>query len=366
MEYYLHEVHLGVIRYARQAGWALDWTGYHGFSIPSGWRGHGMITHLVTPAFARWVGRFRGPVVDLGSAYPDMEIPRIHTDGRAIGRMAAEHLLGQGYRRLVLIGSPGSAVMRLRDQGCREVAGEAGATVDRLDFTSRGRMAPEFWRRLAEGVRRLPLPCGILAENDEVAMNLVDVAVEAGRRVPEDTGVLGVGNQHLARDLCQVPLSSVDSRIEAKGYQAAALLDRMLRGEPAPAEPVRIAPAGVVERRSTQARIAGHPGLTAAMRFLDAHFREPIQAQDLAQAAGMSRRRMQDLMRQALGRTPRQELERRRIDEACRRLDAGAGKLHQVAVECGYASLAAFDRAFRRVRGCSPTAWRQRPKGVRP
>ena len=66
------------------------------------------------------------------------------------------------------------------------------------------------------------------------------------------------------------------------GWAGAALLDRMLDGEKLPARAIRIAPGQVTARRSTATFVCDHPGVTAAVNYLRAHFHELIELDALA------------------------------------------------------------------------------------
>lgn len=64
---------------------------------------------------------------------------------------------------------------------------------------------------------------------------------------------MGVDNDAVFCDLSEPPLSSIDQDLERIGYEAAALLERLMRGDSPPAEPVFVPPRAVVTRRSTDA-----------------------------------------------------------------------------------------------------------------
>src|SRR6266404_7844875 len=94
-------------------------------------------------------------------------------------------------------------------------------------------------------IRSLRYPLGIFCYNDCVAADIVDACIEAGIRIPDQVAVLGVDNDPVICDCVQVPLSSVRHDLEGMAYEAAALLDRLINGEPPPNIPKRIPPRGV-------------------------------------------------------------------------------------------------------------------------
>jgi AraC-like DNA-binding protein len=81
---------------------------------------------------------------------------------------------------------------------------------------------------------------------------------------------------------------------------------------------------------------------------------------ELASDVGMSRSAFADRFTRLVGEPPIQYLMRWRMQMAARLLTEGSAKVGAVALEVGYDSEAAFSRAFKKVAGVSPAAWRQR------
>jgi AraC family L-rhamnose operon regulatory protein RhaS len=92
---------------------------------------------------------------------------------------------------------------------------------------------------------------------------------------------------------------------------------------------------------------------------LAGRFFEPLGVDRAANELGMSRRTFTRLFRRAAGRTFAKEIERMRIDYACRLLNRRSLSVVAVAFECGYEDVSSFYRAFRRQRGVPPDRWRK-------
>ena len=78
----------------------------------------------------------------------------------------------------------------------------------------------------------------------------------------------------------------------------------------------------------------------------------------LADEAGTSRTVLNERFNRLLGKSPMEYLTHWRIQLAADRLRGGTQRLAQISHEAGYESEAAFSRAFKRVMGISPGAWR--------
>ncbi len=120
--------------------------------------------------------------------------------------------------------------------------------------------------------------------------------------------------------------------------------------------------AGIVEdlpkenrRRSTDT--AGeHAALVRAIDVIQAKYRQPLDIESLAQAAGVSKWYLCRLFARHIGQSPKQFLIRHRIDMAKRLMtEYGEIPLKEIAHRAGFADVQDFSRTFRKVEGCSAT-----------
>ena len=85
---------------------------------------------------------------------------------------------------------------------------------------------------------------------------------------------------------------------------------------------------------------------------------------ELASAVGLSRSAFAERFARLVGEPPIQYLARWRMQLAARLLTDGTAKVAAVALEVGYDSEAAFSRAFKKIAGVSPMAWRRAQAGT--
>ena len=96
--------------------------------------------------------------------------------------------------------------------------------------------------------------------------------------------------------------------------------------------------------------------IVQAKLFIDQHFREKINLDEIAEEASFSRFHFIRLFRQAYGDTPHQYMVSLRMQEA-ERLMANPGlKIQDICFEIGFESVGTFTTQFRKARGKTPKA----------
>jgi LacI family transcriptional regulator len=361
----------GIARYAREAGWVLDSRltafqaqGREAEYIASS-RVDGVISMVTSgaPWVLKCIRQMDVPVVDMWYDLPAGMGSQVLLDHHAIGAAGAEHLLSRGLRNLLFyFHTVDQRTAGWRAEGFRERAGRAGVETRVLSWDA-GRHAGGGgggrvqW--LAGELLKLGRPLGVMASNDPVGCEVLEAAELAGLRVPDEVAVLGVDNDVVVAELATVPLSSVDSARERVGYEAAALLDRLMSGEAAPRSAMRVAPAGVVTRRSTEVLAVEEEDVAEALRFIRDRHREAIGVDDVAAVSRLSRRRLQDRFRGAMGHGIAEEITRQRIEEAKRLLTGTEQKVDRIARLAGFAGGERMSKVFRREVGMTPGEFRK-------
>jgi LacI family transcriptional regulator len=159
-------------------------------------------------------------------------------------------------------------------------------------------------------------------------------------------------------------LSSVIVPAERIGYEAAALLERMLSGERPPAEPILLPPPGVVTRRSTEVLAIDDPHVTAAVRFIREHAHLSVQVADVFDQVPVGRRWLERAFRKVLGRGIWAEIRRVHLERAKRLLTETDLSIEALAVQSGFSDFRHLAVVFRKELGLSPTAYRRQVRGA--
>ncbi|CAM2063793.1 AraC family transcriptional regulator [Sulfidibacter corallicola] len=114
----------------------------------------------------------------------------------------------------------------------------------------------------------------------------------------------------------------------------------------------------------TPRRIEGYyPRLAAAVNFMEAHLFQAVSLEDIAAQAAFSPYHFHRMFHAVLGETVAEYLRKRRLTEACRSLQESSRAILDIALACQFESQAAFTRAFKRMFGMPPGAFRkERPR----
>ena len=116
--------------------------------------------------------------------------------------------------------------------------------------------------------------------------------------------------------------------------------------------------ASAAEMNTLQRQFSGEDAFNRALDYLNKNYMDDVTLDSLAVFAGFSRYTLSRMFRQHTGVTFTQYLSRRRVEMAMEFLSSTRIPITQVALQCGFNSIATFNRVFREVKGCTPTQYR--------
>jgi DNA-binding LacI/PurR family transcriptional regulator len=153
----------------------------------------------------------------------------VDVDNRSVGRLAAEHLIARGARRIAcLAGPPDMTPVDDRTAGWRDALIAQGlepGPVEHAAFTLPG--GAEATRRILDWDESVE---AVFAQSDLMAAGAIQVLAERGRAVPDDVLVVGVDDSDVARTT-QPRLTSVTNPAADLALRAARMLLRVIEGE---------------------------------------------------------------------------------------------------------------------------------------
>ena len=371
---YDRKVIQGVATYVQQrGGWSLYVEEDAVNKLPDFriWGGHGVIANFDARKVAKVVGGLDLPVVGVGGGYgwydPDTRIPYFESDSEKVAQLAADHLIDRGFRRLAFYGFLPTRINRWsedRANAFRRAARRAKAScLVHVEHHGRARRWSSLQRELVDWLQSLQKPVGLMACNDAGARHVLEACRTAGYSVPDEVAVVGVDNDEMICELTTPPLTSVEQGARQMGYQAAALLDRLMSGERVRRLKYLVAPVEVVTRRSTDALAVDDEDVAAAVQYIRHHACEGIQVPDVVAVVAVSRSTLESRFHAIMDRTIGQEIRRVQFERA-RQLVADTNlPLKQVAVQAGIGSVQYMSALFANRLGMPPGDYRRTTRG---
>lgn len=333
------------------------------------WQGDGIISRLENRDIVQVIGRLRLPAVYLRRVHLPTRLPRILTDNVAVSRLCFEHLTERGFRHFAFCGFNGADYSDERRDGFVELVAQAGyqchvysdglpsARTDTAEYEGLGL---KDGGAVAHWIRQLPVPMGIMACNDMRGQQVLDACRATGRASPEEIAVIGVDNDEVLCSLADPPLSSVVPDTERIGYQAAVLLSQMMNGDRTPGGEILVEPRGIVTRHSTEVLAMDDRQIAAAACFIREHACEGIDVSDVLRAVPMSRSTMDRRFIKVLGRSPKDEILRVRLNRVKQLLAETDFPLADIAEKVGLDHVEHLSRIFKIRTGLTPSAFRSR------
>ncbi len=145
-------------------------------------------------------------------------------------RLAVEHLIQQGHRRIAhLAGSPSALSARERLRGYRLTMEAHGLEV-RSEWIILPKPDGTEWEHLAHLLQRPDRPTALFAWSDESALRVLNLCSELGLKVPDDLALIGFDSTQICEHT-QPPLTSVRQPIYQMASDALEMLVKLVRGE---------------------------------------------------------------------------------------------------------------------------------------
>ena len=358
----------GVSRHAQEVGdWLIHvepWGRYERFRVPQGWQGQGIIARINHKALADDITTVGLPTINL-SWYPfcGERIARCTVDPMATGQMAAEYFLSTGFQQFAYCGP-------LHQLGYRdELADAYREALKKRGFscnvypTPGGDQQSIAWdthlASLVNWLEQLPRPVAMLCWSAARGRQVTEACHYAGIRVPDQVSVLGGDHDELMSHISSPPLSTIDQPAEQIGYEAACLLEGMMRGKRPRKRPLLFPPTGIIIRHSTDTLAIDDEIVRDALRLIRERAPDGIHVSDVVRELAVARRALEQRFVRLVGRTPAAEIRRVRIEAAKRYLVESDKSIAQISRVTGFGHQDLFSRVFRRSVGLTPSQFRR-------
>jgi LacI family transcriptional regulator len=353
--------------YQEKPNWSVYFRQHHLGAPPprwiKKWRGDGILSRVNDKRTAKELIKTRIPMIDLRGGAHAFGFPLFGTNEISVAEHAYEHLSACGLSHFAFVGEPtgehvydderrDSFVKILRERGSK-----CFVFTQRLSGSSE-RSWDAHQAQLAVWLSKLPKPIGVLCCHDDRGQQVLDACQRAGLHVPDEVAVLGVDNDEFLCRLATPSLSSIDIGSEQIGYQAAALLDRLMNGDAKFENSVLFDVVGVVKRQSTDIIACDDPEIARALRFIREHACNQVSVYDVERHIGISRTVLNRRFKKVIGHPPKQEILRVQMEEGRRLLLTTSNTIQSISEQCGFNEAWYFTAVFKKFTGITPGAFR--------
>ncbi|MCC5839300.1 MAG: substrate-binding domain-containing protein [Opitutales bacterium] len=299
--------------------------------------------------------RLRGirAVVSVSARSPVALVPRIIPDDERVGALAAEFFLQSPFRHFAYYAGgmqpPHWAAVR-RGRAFRDRLARDGYVCRELEAGTLFGRDPDW-----------PKPCALFVFNTHEARVVLESLLLQDVLVPEEVALLGVDQDPWQQQLSPLSLSAVVLDTERIGFQAAALLKRLMEGETVPSDHEEsVPPLRIDVAASTEATECPDEFVGRALALIRRDIARLSSVEDCALLVGASRRKLERRTRAALGKTVYAVMQSARVDYAKRLLLETDLKLADVAAAAGFADGRMLSVVFQQFAGEAPSSFRRR------
>lgn len=306
------------------------------------------------------LSRVRAPVAAIECDHPFLARRKhptvlLGTDNAAIGRMAASYFHSLGRFGSFAFIHDASRSYWSEDRRKGFFSALKGDRAVEFAGTAQGLRSFERW------LAHAPHPIAAFCAWDTTAIDVLTRIRHVGLSVPEQVSVMGVDDDECLCDTANPPLTSIRVNREQQGYDAAAMLGRMMEG------PCRIKtrqilckPLRIVERKSTRSLTPARFLVDRALLFIANHACEGITPNSVALELGVSRRLLDLRFHDLHAGTIQDNITQTRFSHVLALARTSLLPIESIAQKTGFPNANALRNLFRAKTGASLTVWRRK------
>lgn len=219
----------------------------------------GIINGIPTPAEnMELYNKCSVPYVFLGHSLDGLKVSSVQVNSFAVSQKVAQYLIDEGYKKYIYIGTTNNPQSDVRYAAFQMRLNEEGFCLDDEDVL---RLSPDSKNGdalLKKRIESITEPTGIFCYHDLLAVKVYNACSKAGKKIPDDVGVIGFDNLSVGSSMYP-PLTSVQYRIGTMADMAVNLLLDKIKHSTAPYDNYYIEPNLVIRDSAALAKKASAP-----------------------------------------------------------------------------------------------------------
>ncbi len=308
------------------------------------------------------------PCVDLSDDALSIEgIPKIRPDNRAVGNIGAEYFQDHGLKYFGFCSFSSEAWANERRDGFIQALDVISENHEYFE-SPYPKVSNPHWddkeqETIANWLKGLPKPIGIMACNDLRALQVINACRKAKIAIPEEVSVLGANNETIRCELSLPQLSSIPLNADYYGQKAAKVITNLIHGIKPQFQTEYVEPLDVVTRRSTDFLDIEDPHVSAAVRIIKDRACKGLTVDELINEVHVSRSLLERRFRKYVGKSPQAEIRNvqlHRIKSLLRETDY---TLANIAELTGFEHPEYMSVVFKRLTSITPNQYRKKIRG---
>lgn len=212
---------------------------------------------------------------------------------------------------------------------------------------------------LGNWLQELPKPVSVFSVSDPVGRTLCATARKNQLLIPDDISVVGVMDDLVFCELSDPPLSSLRYPWLKMCDLAGDLLLDKLNGRAVSEKLIKVAPNAIHVRQSSEVYAVEDATTRQALNWLRSNAHQNVNIDQMCHTLGLNRRTIEKSFRNYLQISPREELERIRVQRVKHLLTNTDMQMPLIAERCGFNDAIRMTASFKRVEGVPPAVYRR-------
>jgi len=290
------------------------------------------------------------------------EIPNITGAHHEAGSMGADYFLKKGFKNFAFYGFKDIVWSHERAEGFEERVTRAGHKVHY--FEHKMARPSELWyyrpASIGKWLKSLPKPIALMACDDNQGQHITEACRLYGIRIPEEMAVLGVDNDEMICEFSDPPLSSIGQDAEKGGYDAAKLLDHLIKNGMHDFYDIVVRPTQVFTRHSTDIYATNDDHIASSLKYIHQNIDKNLHVDEVVKQVPLSRRALEKRFIEVMGYPIYKYIYNLRIEKFTQKLLDTDMSVFEIALDMGLSDSKNIARQFRQVMGCNPSEYRNK------
>lgn len=286
---------------------------------------------------------------------------RISGDYKGAGVMAAQFFAKRRFKNFAFYGNKDFFWSKERAEGYRQEVERYGGNY--YYFESEVLHGTEWSGShvdLDNWLLSLPKPVGLLACDDNFALQVSEMCKINNIDIPNELALIGVDNDELICSLSYPSISSIITNDEQGGYDTGKMLHYQIMGKMNVPFNINIESIRIEHRKSTEKYNISDENILKAVDYIEKNITENLTVDQLIEIVPLSRRSLEIKFREALGVSLYQFILDKKMDYVSDLLLNTDKDLLDIAIEAGFNDVRNVYRLFKKNKGYTPMEYRKK------